>query len=437
MKTKRFIIYLLGALGFASCSSEDPFDKESGQAEGQVSTAAIQLAVNFDETIKVRSQGLNEDLLPDFDIYFLNSAGQTVKSYKYGEMPEVVTLNQGSYRIVASYGKNLGAEWNNPYFKGESKQFEIKPNKITTEIDPVECSLQNVMVSVVFDKELLEHITGEPQVEVFVNNNGSLIFNKVHSDNKTPGYFMHDDVNTLVAEFTGVVDGVNLREIKTLNEVKPGIHYRLTFYRHVYTGDESGDVETDVMVDAKVTVNDVSGKVTIEEDEPLTDVTWPTEDGDEDKKPGGDTDPENPDDPTTPDNPSSEGPSIDLVSPSTVEFGKVNDVNEDSIVKMKITSKTGLTKFNVDIVSETLHLSDLGADSDSFDMINPGSMLSTLQALGLLKEGQESLEGETIVDFDITGFMGMLTAVQGEHHFVLTVGDAEGETVKTLILNVP
>ena len=104
---------------------------------------------------------------------------------------------------------------------------------------------------------------------------------------------------------------------------------------------------------------------------------------------------------------------------------------------MKVHSDTGITKFDVDIISENLHLSDLGADSDSLDLVNPGKTLEMLQMLGILKEGQTSLKGEKDVDFDITGFMEMLCAVNGEHHFVVTVGDDNGETSVTLILNVP
>lgn len=439
MKTKKYILLLSLGLALASCHNEDPFESSiSGGEEGQFYTAALNLSVTVDETIKVRSREGNEDLLPDFDVYFLNSSGQAVKTYKYGEMPEIVSLTQGNYKIVASYGQDVAAAWNNPHFKGVSKEFAIKANQITTDIDPVECTLQNVMVSVVYDSELLQHIEGNPTVEVYVNKTSSLIFNKSHSDNKTPGYFKHDEVSTLTAEFTGVVDGVELTEVKTLNNIQPGNHYRLTFYRHVYVGDESGFIEGGVKVDAKVSVNNLSGDVVVEDESVLTDVTWPSEDNGNTENPGdneGD-DPEDPDDPANPGEPSTAAPTITLDPSSTVAIGKVNNVSADDVVIMLIHSEKGLTKFTVDIVSENLHLSDLGADSDSLDLVNPGNMLETLQYLGLLKEGQESLRGETDVDFDITGFMEMLTAVKGEHHFIVTVGDENGETSETLILNV-
>lgn len=437
MKTYNYISSIILTLGLVSCSAEAPFGTENSIGEGHLDTSSLLLNLNVDETIKVRSRAGNDDLLPDFKVYFLDSKGQSVKDYKYGEMPEIVTLPEGNYTVKAIYGEDLAASWDNPYFTGDSEEFSIKANNITTDLNPVECSLKNVMVSIVFDSELMEHITGEPKVEVYVNSDSSLVYSKTHSDNKTPGYFGHYEVCTLMAEFSGNVDGVDLKEIKTLTNVEPGNHYRLTFYKHTYTGDESGNAETDVQIDAKVTVNNVSADVNLGEDSILTDVTWPTEDGDKNEEPGEDENPNTPEDPNVPDNPTSEGPTVEMDPASTVEIGKVNDVTPYDVVIMKIHSNTGITKFIVDIISDSLHLSDVGADSDSIDLINPGKMTETWQEIGILKPGETTLEGKTDVDFDITGLMKMLCALNGEHKFVINVADDEGETSVTLILNVP
>lgn len=433
MKTNKYLYTILASIGLISCNTEAPFQTGTQEGEGQVSTASISLQLDLDETIKVRSNDDNEELLKDFRVYFMNSSGQAVKQFKYSEMPEVVTLNAGNYSIQAVYGEDSHAAWNNPYFTGASKEFTVKPNQITMDLDPVVCSLQNVMVSVIFDNELLEHMSGAPQVEVYVNKEASLIFKKEHSDNKTPGYFKHSDVNTLTAEFKGVVDGVEIRETKTLKNVEKGKHYRLTFYRHVYTGDESGEIDGDIMVDAKVTVNDLSADIIPEEESILTDVTWPDQ---EDNK-GDNENPgeENPGD--NPDDPKSDGPVIELDKASTVEFGKINNVTEDDVVIMNITSASGITKFRVDIESETLSLTDVGATSNTIDLVEPGDMLETWRALDLLGEDETTLKGKKEVTFDITKFMAMLVVVKGEHHFILTVADNDGEKTVTLILNVP
>ena len=422
---KIYIIYSLLALGLLSCSKESPFDNgENQQGEGQLSTSAISLQLDVDETIRVRSRAGNEDLLPDFDLVIADASGNVVSNFKYRELPEIITLRQGNYKIKAEYGEDKPADWNNPYFAGEG-QFSIKANEITKDIDPVICYLKNVMVSIKFDEELLNAITGSPKVDVNVNNMGTLTYTIEHSKNGTPGYYKHDDVQTLVATFTGIVDGVQLKETKTLDNIKPGNHYRLNFYKHIYQGDESGYVEGGVQVDARVTVNNLSENVDLEEETILEDVTWPSEN--EEKDP----------DPSDPTEPSTDGPTIELDPQSTVEFDKVNDVTSEDIVIMKIHSNTGLTKFVVDIVSENLHLSDIGADSDSLDLIEPGKMLEALHVLHLIDEDKESLRGETDVDFDISGLMDMLVGVNGEHKFIVNVGDSEGENTKELILNVP
>lgn len=432
MKVNIYIYILLAGVGLMACDKEAPFDAGI-KGEGQFNTAAISLQLKVDETIKVRSRAGNEDLLPDFDVYILNSNGQTEKYFKYGEMPEIVTLPQGSYRIKAIYGEDMVAGWDNPYLEGESKQFEIRPNEITTDIDPVSCYLKNVMVSVVFDNDLLESITGEPQVEVYVNKKGSLIYTKEHASKKTPGYFKHDEVSTLTAEFKAVMDGAELTEIKTLNNIEPGNHYRLTFYKHVYVGDESGFVEGGVKVDARVSVNDIQGNVTVGEEKPLTDVTWPTEDGDENKDDPGKEDPgkDDPQPPTTP------GPQISLDPQSTVVLGEDahNEIDVDTKVILNIHSESGIEKFKVTVESNTLDLEQLGAEGGELDMINPGGMLETLHQLQLLPEGVDSLKGEHDVKFDISGFMELLTLLgEDTHKFIITVGDADGED--TVYLNL-
>lgn len=434
MKAYKYIFGLFLTIGLVACDTEAPFENGNAQGEGSLHTANLNLSVDIDETIKVRSRSGNDDLLPDFHVYFLNSNGQSVKDYIYKDMPEVVTLPSGKYKVKAVYGQDLAADWNNPYFVGVSeKEFEIKANQITTEIDPVKCRLNNVMVSVVFDQDLLDHITGNPQVEVYVNKESSLVYKKSHSDNKTPGYFGHYEVCTLTAEFKGTVDGVNLNEIKTLTDVEPGYHYRLTFYRHVYTGDTSGKIEGAVFVDATVAINNVSENVTIGEESILTDVTWPTEDSENNNGQEGE-DPKDPDDkPSTyPD-----GPQITLDKLSTVELGDdvTNEITADTKVILDIHSNAGIETFTVRVESNTLDLEALGAKDGVLDMIEPGDMLETLHQLELLPEGVDSLKGYNDVKFDISGFMELLILLgEDNHKFIITVGDADGED--TVYLNL-
>lgn len=111
--------------------------------------------------------------------------------------------------------------------------------------------------------------------------------------------------------------------------------------------------------------------------------------------------------------------------------------------KIDITSQTGLTKLEVDIVSPILtdeELASVGL-ATHIDLINPpATMIDPLQGLGFLPNGVSSLGGETNVSFDISSFMSILHSLYvdsgntGSCKFHLTVGDAGGETKKTLDL---
>lgn len=106
--------------------------------------------------------------------------------------------------------------------------------------------------------------------------------------------------------------------------------------------------------------------------------------------------------------------------------------------KVDMTSATGFTKLEVDIVSSVLtdeELQGVGLGSH-IDLVNPSAdQIGALQGLGFLGEGVTSLKGETSASFDISGFMGLLYALfqESDHcNFNITVGDAGGETTKSL-----
>ena len=106
--------------------------------------------------------------------------------------------------------------------------------------------------------------------------------------------------------------------------------------------------------------------------------------------------------------------------------------------KVDMTSATGFTKLEVDIVSSVLtdeELQGVGLGSH-IDLVNPSEdQIGVLQGLGFLGEGVTSLGGATSASFDISGFMGMLYALFQESdycYFNVTAGDAGGETTKSL-----
>lgn len=130
------------------------------------------------------------------------------------------------------------------------------------------------------------------------------------------------------------------------------------------------------------------------------------------------------------------GPHITNLANGLV-LGQPFALSFDSQVKFTVTSETGLTEFKIHIDSETLtpeELAGVGLSSD-LDLINPGDLSATLSNLGF--PVGETVNGQTEVPFDITGFVPMLMVLKGSHKFVMTISDANGTVNETLWIESP
>ena len=428
MKKLLYIIMCTAVLFMSqSCSKEAPFSGEE-ETMGQVLTSDLLLEfINED----LQSRAGTEVNLADFTVAFRKNTEQTpYVTYKYSEMPEVVSLPAGLYRVEAYYGEEVSAEWEAPYYFGElDDPLTITAKKITAIEKPVKCKLANVKVSVEFNDELKQLMSADSKVDVTVGANAMLSFTKNESRN---GFFKA--ANTMIADFLGNINGQEAKSNKRYNDVKPGTHYHIMFvYKAAeIVGDGKIDSAGGIKVNAQVTVTDVNEGTNITVD-----------DGDEsledDRNKGGDDDddnPENPDDPTPPaDGPVIDGGKIVLSDGDATGTLKPVVVTDGMECVIKIKSETGITQFTADIVSDVLTpdaLADVGL-SDHLDLCAPGEYLEALTGFGLLKS--ETMLNEKDADFTLTDFLPMLSALgEGTHCFVLTVGDESGTSVKTLTL---
>ena len=95
------IIYIYSiialALGMASCSTEASLQCGIPKREGRVLASALSVELKTDEKL-VRSSGVPD--VSDFTVDFIkadNLEDSPVKHFRYGDMPEVVTLPVGEY----------------------------------------------------------------------------------------------------------------------------------------------------------------------------------------------------------------------------------------------------------------------------------------------------------------------------------------------------
>lgn len=410
----------MAVIMLTACSHEDPFIPNSTTEEGQVSLKKMLIDINADEQIVRSTANVNNFLVS------IKKGNVIVNEYVYSEMPEVITLLVGDYTVDVISHIQKDAAWEEPYFVG-SQNFTVMANKIT-ELSTVVCKLSNVRVTVKFDSKLMAVMGDDCKVNVKVGQSGVLDFVKTETRS---GYFKYDaGSTTLVATLTGTIDGNYEENFKSYVDVAPGKHYIIT-----YTLKSPGGNVPDV--EGQITFSGVNVDSTVTDIEVSTDVEDKEETLPDDERPK-EEDPEEPEDPNDPITPPAEGPTVEAVAPITFDAPNVVDASSEVVINVQSNHPDGITEFKVKIdspaISELL-MAQLG--TSELDFINPESA-SVAEFINVLNLVDGPVAGRTDnIEIKITGFMGMLTGLgSGTHNFVITVGDANGTTIKTLTLEI-
>lgn len=258
-------IFLLGAIAALSMTScDDPvypnIDNGEGFGTGSLKTASLSVSVlNSEEVLESRA-GVD---VSNFTVKIINGAGETVNTWLYSKMPEIVTLNVGKYTLEVYNEECKDAEWDSPYYYA-SKEFPISKNDVST-IGEVVCKLANVKVSVKYSDALKAALGDDVNVNVVVGNQYSLDYKY---GEERAGFFRYiEGSSTLVATFSGTVEGYYISDYKVISDVAPGQHRIITFSLKSTpdTPDESGSIgNTGLSLDFSV------DKVDLTLDNPVT-----------------------------------------------------------------------------------------------------------------------------------------------------------------------
>lgn len=441
MKIYKGLTYSLAAVGLLTgCANEAPFSVSPTSNEtGKLMTRCLAPKLTNAEGVEASTRAAVPST-DDFKVvitrqggavatYATNSTTTTPGSveYVYSEMPEVLTLPVGDYKVYAHHGENKPAAWDEPYYYGESS-FGIDANKITDDVDPIVAKLSNIRVTIVFHPSLLSAMSADSKVVVKVGNQGVMEFPPTESRS---AYFKYvKNSSSLTATFTGNVDGSDVVETKTENNVAPGNHYKITFRVHGIDDDAPGTITGTLSVDTTVEKIDMNHTVNGEEDEYLKDDKRPTQGGAEEPGPG-------PDEPVGP-VPTAEAlePTGEFAGFTKLDITGDNEITEKLYCAWKVISEAegGFNKFDVEIISDTLtpsELSGVGLNKD-LNLIVPGEYEETLAGLGF----PVNVGGFQEAEFDITGFLSLMTILgPGQHEFKLTVGDANGTSIISIKLH--
>lgn len=413
------VVLLLGA-----CSKEDPFvDPEYTGPTGSLRTSCLTPSLPNPEGTSTRADLPSTD---DFQVEITPEGKRTpVKTYRYADMPEILTLPIGDYIVTAHHGENPVAEWSSPYYSGSSK-FTIEQDKVTDDVEPIVATLSNIRVTINFGPNLRGSMSADSKVIVKVGDGGVKSFD---ANEGRSAYFRYiNDSMTLTATFEGTVDGDHITESKVYEDVAPGNHYIITFKMQGIVEDDPGTISTVLSVDTTIETVDMHYTAEGEDDQILEDDKRPNQ--------GGDEGPEDPNPPTPPvtDKPRPSAfalePTGEYADCKKLDLDGVNDGNDNLYCAWKIISEAegGFQAFTVTIISETLtpgELSGVGL-TDELDLINPGEFDEALSGLGF----PTNLGGKSEAEFDITEFLSLMRALgEGDTRFELSVSDANGTSI--------
>ena len=407
------MLALLSLVTLASCSKDDPFPATPEEsAQGQVSLKKMLVDITNEEVVMRSSIDVAEFIVS------IEGESGVVITEAYKDMPEVVTLPVGNYKVCVKSHEVKDAAWDEPYFYGE-QSFKVEKNKVT-EVNTVVCRLANVRVTIVIHDLLARKSADDVNVNVLLGENTSLDFSKTETRS---GYFKYvEGSSTMVATFTGTVQNNYEENFRTYVDVAPGNHYIITYRLQGPNGDvpdNEGYINHGVNVSASVT--SVNMTVNVEtEDDILEDDERPEEGGEGPIDPPADQD----------------LPTVVAVAPITFDAPNVVDANSEVTINVQSHHEDGINEFKVTINSEMISgLLEAQLGTSELDFINPASetVANFIKELNLVEGDVKGCTDN--IEIKITGFMGMLSILgPSSHDFVITVGDANGRTVKTLTL---
>lgn len=423
---KKNVILLLWAcllMVTASCSREAveyENREENGSNNGTPGTAemvelnlrgAIQLQVGVNSaSAATRATEVSTD---DFIVILYKESGTKVDGceWKYSEMPELVSVQQGNYYVKVKSHEMQPLDFK-PYYEGQSDVFAVTQGAIT-EVNTIICEMANIRVEVVIDVSLDKYITSDASVVIKVGD-ANYAFNELtNSEANFPVYFAptEGESSLIYATFEGTIDGFKEKMTQS-KSAKAGEYVKVEFTLKNVTDGEvtaSGNVSLKLALDMSLTVFDKDyniegGEEVLPED--------PDDGGDED---GDETKP--------------------IIKGRGFNILQAQDVPKDGMACIvDITAANRISNLEVTIDSETLTESVLTSVGllKSFDLAYPGNLEESLGGLGF-PVGDKVIGQKSLV-FDISPFTVLLNIYgAATHKFIIKVTDQSGVAIEQVL----
>lgn len=182
MRRTRFIPALLVIL-LSSCNKQ-MFDDHSSDGK----TGEVNISLSADERVDIVSvrsgSGTSVPAAGDFWIEIFNSSETRVFREKYSDIPNGrMTLNPGSYKLLAKHGDTLGVGFDKPFYMDEVA-FSVTEQE-RTDVDVV-AVLSNVKAKVVYGDQIKADYEGYYTVITNVDHKAKSL--KFDAEETRPGY---------------------------------------------------------------------------------------------------------------------------------------------------------------------------------------------------------------------------------------------------------
>lgn len=418
-------------LGLSSCHDDPSIVNPADGDQGEVNLAALTIDTSEAEKVINSTAGRASDIdLDDFIVTITNKDDESfLKTWRYAEMPEVVTLPVGdNYVVEVESHKVQKAEWEKPYFKG-SQEFSVAAGEITT-VGTVTARFSSLKVTIVFDESLKKIIDNDATVTVSANDEGQLVYTRADIDAGRPGFFaVVENSTTMIAHFEGKIGDVLTTYDTPFTTVEPGQHHIITYKAkaHPDIPDQSGQIDPSdgFTVEATVKVINIASGIVVEEE-----VLDPVDDPNhevlpDDPTPGPGPGPDNPDVPDGPAATFATYNSPKLTLDGVNDPSKfADDGSDNAIVEIKCPNAFKSLLVQISTTNAGFESAVQEFFPLTFDLADPGDAADSLKSLEL-PVGDE-VKGKTEVLFNISNFVPLLGGFDGTHTFKITVTDSKG-----------
>ena len=400
---KIMLMTAIALVALGSCKKETfNYGGNGADATGTLSFDGLAIEVS-DETHQVKAS--TRATTDTYAIYVDSEDGQRFLSTTYNELKGSIQLPAGKYTLTAQSATEIpDAEFENPVY-GATKEFTIEAGK-TTSIGTLTCTLLQCKVTVAYNQDFLDMVTGNCSTSVELTAGSPLEYAMTHSAENGPqyekkaGYFAVNG-STLTVTFRGEIEGKSQRMTKRFTGIAPKQWRQITFVQKINgEGDATFDITISDYVEDETLDNDINGNETILGEDPNA----PTGDG-----------------------------GIKLVS--TCDYDISNPIvvpakENPFTLTMNAVVPNGVKRFTVEIESTnpdfTGSVASVNGGQTTLDLVNPSSgAIDVFTNLIPFPYGS-AVEGKTEIPFDLSAAQVPILGFIGSHTFKMIVIDKTG-----------